>query len=271
MNRATIWRKLVDPVTPAPANAVADPAINAELDYRDLLARATEASATCWFDVPGGRPPLPPIERAGLIRLVESIGGSTRGAKIDAMIETMGHAPQGDIVEIGSWWGRSAALLVLLARRWRIGPVLCVDPWHAGSLDPDSGRMDADCAHTIFQVNLAPLAGGALNYLRATSIEAAAAYRPGLVVETETFGRTTYGGQIAYLHIDGAHAYEQATADVRAWTPRVAPGGWIVFDDYVWDQGDGPRRAGDEFLASDAGRVSLSFVIGTALFVRLKS
>lgn len=58
-------------------------------------------------------------------------------------------------------------------------------------------------------------------------------------------------------------------ADAQAWTPHVKPGGWIVFDDYVWAFGDGPRRVGDAFLADDIWRIDLSFVTGAALFVRL--
>ena len=58
-----------------------------------------------------------------------------------ATIEAMRHAPAGDVVEIGSWWGKSAALFVLLARRFDIGSVLCVDPWSRRGDDP--GRRAA--------------------------------------------------------------------------------------------------------------------------------
>jgi hypothetical protein len=246
--------------------------------YRDLLRGATEACAVDWFGLAGGRPPLTPIARAGLLRLVDTISGMTDGDKIDAVIEAMSHAPDGDLVEIGSWWGRSAALLVLLARHWNIGKVLCVDPWHEAFLDQGveildraSARMDNDFAHSIFQVNLAPIAGGALNFIRGPSVEAARRYGPGLVLDSETFGRTAYEGRIAVLHIDGNHTYENAKADALAWTPHVKPGGWIIFDDYVWAFGDGPKRVGDEFLTAEGERIELSFVIGTALFVKLKA
>ena len=132
-----------------------------------------------------------------------------------------------------------------------------------------SARIDAEAAFRIFQINLAPLAGGRLNYLRAPSTEAARAYRSGLTVRTETFGTTTYEGRISLLHIDGNHAYESVAADAEAWVPKVKPGGWIVFDDYVWAFGDGPRRVGDAWLQRLGDKVALSFVIGTALFVKL--
>jgi cephalosporin hydroxylase len=253
------------------------PAMKAEQAYRDLLAASAEACATGWFGEASKRPLLTPIERAGVVRLVDTVAGMTDGDKIDAVIETLALAPDGDIVEIGSWWGRSAALFVLLAQRWKIGSVLCVDPWRQDNLnqgvevlDRASARVDTDWAHQIFQINLAPLAGGRLNFMRATSTDAAARYHPGLTLENESFGATTYTGQIAFLHIDGNHTYEHAAADAAAWTPHVMPGGWIVFDDYIWAFGDGPRRVGDEYLAREHARIAVSFVIGTALFVRLR-
>lgn len=252
--------------------------LRAEDVYRDHMAKARAAAARAWFGLEGGSAPLTPLERAGLVRLVDTIPGMTDHDKLDALVEVMRHAPSGDVVEIGSWWGRSAALLLLLSRRYGVGPVLCVDPWRKENLDQGvavldkaSARMDVDQALEIFQINLSPLAQGDLNYIRAPSAEAAPRYGAGVTVATEAFGETRYGGQIALLHIDGNHAYEAVEADARLWTPHVKPGGWIVFDDYVWAFGDGPRRVGDAWLAANAARIDLSFVIGTALFVRLSA
>jgi len=265
----------LDAIAPGVRLISANPMMKSEQRYRDLLARSASDYDGAAF-AQARRAALSAIERAGILRLVDTIPGMTDGDKIDALFEVMRRAPDGDIVEIGSWWGRSAALLVLLARRHGLGPVLCVDPWRSENLpqgvdvlDAASARMDADEALRIFQINLSPLAGGRLNYIRAPSTEAARAYGPGISVETEVFGRTDYAGEIAVVHIDGNHAYENVAADAEAWTPYVKPGGWIVFDDYVWAFGDGPRRVGDAWLARNADRIDLSFVTGTALFIRL--
>ncbi|MCL6484261.1 MAG: class I SAM-dependent methyltransferase, partial [Janthinobacterium lividum] len=66
------------------------------------------------------------------------------------------------------------------------------------------------------------------------------------------------------------HAYEAAQADITAWAKHVLAGGWIIIDDYVWPYGDGPQRAGDEFLAQQQTRISSAFVMGTALFLQLR-
>jgi hypothetical protein len=224
------------------------------------------------------RPDLGDIVRAGLFRLVDTISGMSSEEKLLALVDIVRCAPAGDIVEIGSWWGKSAAMFVLLAHRYGIGPVLCVDPWASEALpqgdailDAASATADMDEAFRIFQINLAPLAQGQLNYIRAPSARGAAQYRPGLEIDSATFGKVAYGGTISILHIDGNHTLEHAEEDMRLWTPHVAPGGWIIFDDYFWVFGDGPKRVGDAFLEREAARIQMSFVAGKALFVQLRA
>ena len=255
----------------------ASPLLAKERAYRALWERAAEISAAPdWFG--GGAPRLAGARLAGLLRFVDDVPGMSDNDKIAAMIEVARHVPSGDIVEIGSWWGRSAALLTLLSRHHGLGPVLCVDPWRADALpqgvailDKASAAMNLDDALGIFETNLAPLADGRVNYIRAASTVAAERYGPGLTVETEALGRTAYSGRIALLHIDGNHALERVTEDADCWTPHMAPGGWVVFDDYVWAFGDGPRTVGDAYCARHADRIARSFVMGTALFVQLEA
>ncbi|WP_458095764.1 class I SAM-dependent methyltransferase [Roseomonas sp. WA12] len=224
------------------------------------------------------RPALTPLERTGLVRLIGTIPGMCGEEKMVALMEVMRRTPGGDIVEIGSWWGRSAALLVLLARRYGIGPVLCIDPWEDAAmqqgnalLDSASIRLDTEEALRIFEINLSPLADGRLNYLRARSTHAARLYMPGLEVSSAAFGSTRYAGAIAVLHIDGNHAREEVESDVALWTPHVRPGGWIIFDDYEWAFGKGPQKAADGFVAREGRRIAATFRAGPALLVQLRS
>lgn len=243
--------------------------------YQALRGRLAAIPAVAGLSAPT-RPPLTALERLGLVRVVGTIPGMCSEEKMAGVIELMQRAPAGDVVELGSWWGRSAALLVWLARRHGIGPVLCIDPWHADAmaqgnalLDDGIGDLDPEAALRIFEINLAPFADGTLNYLRARSEAAAATYRPGLRVSTEAFGTIEYSGRIAVLHIDGNHAYDHAVQDVSLWTPHVVPGGWIIFDDYEWAFGDGPRRAADAFIAEAGSRVTERYRAGPSLMVRV--
>jgi hypothetical protein len=119
-----------------------------------------------------------------------------------------------------------------------------------------------------FRINLTPFAG-LVNYARARSTDAARSYRQRCAVVTEDFGETAYAGDIALLHIDGNHALEAVRDDIAAWTARVRRGGWIVFDDYCWPFGDGPKVAADEFCLEHAHSLTAAFVAGGALFVQV--
>ena len=189
--------------------------------------------------------------------------------------------PRGDVVEIGTWWGKSALVLLLLARRYGIGNVLCVDPWSddelaqgVPSVDEASAALSAEEAFEVFKMNLLPYVGtpntdddSDLNYMRMTSLEANEVWRGSVPWQTDEFGQTHYKG-IALLHIDGNHAYDKVKQDIEMWTPLVVPGGWIVLDDYDWRHGDGPRRAANEYLLAHPETMR-HFVAGGAMFVQV--
>jgi hypothetical protein len=222
------------------------------------------------------KPSVSALELAALFRHTESIPGMCDHEKTRALCELFRHAPAGDVVEIGSWWGKSAFVLARLAQCYGTGPLLCVDPWSNEHLiqNDEKGLVDrvpvnADEALQMFQMNLLPYAKGDVNYLRLPSVDAARKYRHNAVVETPVFGQTRYGGRIAVLHVDGNHSYESVSADVDAWADLMVPNGWIIIDDYNWPYGDGPQRVGDEFLSAWDARIRNSFVTGGALFIHL--
>jgi hypothetical protein len=206
---------------------------------RSLAERVATIRPPCFWPALPGKPPLSEIERAGLIRLADSIPGVCSDEKMVALMEAMRHAPTGDVIDIGSGCGRTAAALVWLARRYAIGAVLCLDRW------TEEGIAD-------FEIDLAPLAEGRLNHLPLDG----APYTAGLSVSTKTFGETRYEGRAAMLHVG------LADAGVAAWTQHVAPGGWIVFD--------GCEGAASAFQAAAPARVSARFTAGGAAFVQLK-
>lgn len=196
---------------------------------------------------------LSEAERAGLLRIAGFVPGTCSEAKIHALMEVMRHAPQGDVVEIGSACGRSATLLLLLSQRFGLGKVLCVDP--CASAAP----QDVDEMLRMFEVNLAPLAQGRLNYAPTRADAFALDYGPGLAVQTEVFGATAYEGAIGVLHIDGGQA--QRLCDL--WAGAVVGGGWLIF-------GDGGQAAADAFAEANRDRLSARFTAGGSQFLQLK-
>lgn len=224
------------------------------------------------------KPPVSEIELAALFRHADLIPGMCDHEKFCVLCEIARRSPSGDIVEIGSWWGKSAFILARLAHCYHLGKLLCVDPWsnehlvqhdEKGLVDSGSAQVDAEEALRVFEINLLPYNFNHVNYLRMPSTEGAKHYREYRSASTEAFGTTNYCGHIAILHIDGNHSYVAAKADILCWSGFVVKGGWIIVDDYIWPYGDGPQRVGDEFLAEHNANIDVAFVMGSALFVQM--
>jgi Methyltransferase domain len=121
---------------------------------------------------------------------------------------------RGEIVEIGSFRGRSTIVLAHAA-----GAVVAIDP-HAGGdrgpqeIAPDAVRGDEDYA--VFHANLA--AAGVADAVRHVRLPSADAH--GAVTDP-----------VALLFVDGAHRYGPARDDLRRWGGRVVPGGTMLVHD----------------------------------------
>ena len=123
-------------------------------------------------------------------------------------------APDGHVVEIGSFRGRSAIVLAGAG-----GAVVCIDP-HAGSdrgpqeIAADADRGAADVA--AFQANL-ERAGVAdrVHHVRAFS---------GAALDG-------VAGPVDVLFVDGAHRFAPARADLERWGGRVRAGGRMLVHD----------------------------------------
>lgn len=260
-------------VNPAPAAAEEAPYFEAKAAAQEMIGSPLPLATATRL-----RPAAAPLELAGILKMVDAVPGMCDNLKTAALCEVIRSAPDGDVVEIGTWWGKSALLLGLLARRYRVGPLLCVDPWSDGHLlqhdsllvDGSSQRLSAQRAFEVFAMNLLPVACGTINFLRKPSVEAAASYARVPVVENPGFGRTQYAGSISILHIDGNHDLAAVQADIDAWGPFLNPaGGWVIFDDYRWPYGNGPRVVADRFCSVHQSSIASAFAIGGALFVQV--
>lgn len=234
-------------------------------DELDLISRSCSAS-------------LPKNIYAGLHHSFNMIPGESDDNKLWLLTQIARFSPKGDVVEIGSAYGRSAYALALLAKSHFIGSVVCVDPW-----DLISSQNQGDKASLInkavksvkwdelFAVFCAELAVfDNVNYIRLPSHLAVSRYcdaaEEGFLNSPE-FGSIPVSGKIAILHIDGNHRYEDVMLDIDNWVPNVMPGGWILLDDYLWAFGDGPKIAGDQLLKNI--KTKTSFVVGDTLCIQV--
>jgi len=119
--------------------------------------------------------------------------------------------PQGAIVEIGSWHGRSTIWLAAGALAGRQARVVAVDP-HVGT----SLRRAGASTEAALRENLAH--AGVEDHVEvvvASSEEAAAGWsRP-----------------VSLLWIDGDHAFESAARDLEVWEPHLRDDAVVAFHD----------------------------------------
>jgi hypothetical protein len=216
-------------------------------------------------------------EYASLYMQFLRIPGQSDINKLTAFAHLARVLPQGDLVEIGSFCGRSAFALAWLGERHKIGNLISIDPWsnhaieeqgqQAEILNNDIERIDFEKIYRIYISNISLLNNA--GYIREVSLEAKDLYNRAAsegLLNSPQLGTIGVEGRISLLHIDGNHEYHHVRQDIDTWSPSVISGGWILLDDYVWPFGDGPQRAGDELLASHG--FDQAFAIGDTLYLR---
>jgi len=250
--------------------------------WDDIFARAEHWQRVIAALAPAQTPPEP-VFLAGVIRLAFDLFGESYDDKLAALLACLLDAPQGDIVEIGSLFGRSAS--VLLAGRTLGGaerPLFVFDPWstEAGAQKDLPQRMQdytraagLERVALAFEATFAALAPpGAMTAYRTPSVSGHAIYSGGADGEAVRLLNSRPAlkpsGRIALLHIDGNHDASCAAEDVSLWSPLVVPGGWVAIDDYCWRYGDGPKLAGDALLERWGEGVARAFVTGDCLFIQ---
>ena len=127
----------------------------------------------------------------------------------------------GDIVELGAWTGLTTCYLATACRVRNSGRVFAVDTFKGtkedGSLYPSVAKMGGSTLDAFHErTRRAGVADIALPLIGRT---------------TEVADRYP-GRPIRFLLIDADHSYDGVRADFERWSPKVAPGGLIVFHDY---------------------------------------
>jgi predicted O-methyltransferase YrrM len=158
---------------------------------------------------------------------------------------------QGVILEIGSYKGKSTVGLASIAQRYRLGPVVSVDP-HSAPAVTDFGHGSEQSSWDDFRASLRQ--AGVEN-----SVEAHRAY-------SRDLGRE-WTRPIRFLWIDGDHTYRGAKEDIDLFRGHLVPGAIVALHD-VLHTFEGPVRVfAEELLGSDAfGPAGLCGSIGWAQY-----
>lgn len=148
---------------------------------------------------------------------------------------------KGNIVEIGSWKGKSTVWLGLGSKSGNHAVIHAVDP-HTGA--PEHVRsLGKVWTFDQFQENIRNAGIEHLVHPLVNTSEAAAA---------------DFNEPVEFLFIDGAHEYEAVRNDLRLWSPKLVEGGFIAFHDTTgWY---GPRKVVADNLFKGAGYRGVGFV-----------
>ncbi len=194
------------------------------------LERTAKRHLRCWL-TPQRRAELAAIEGMSAVQTCELL----------AWLVTQ--SPAGcDVVEIGAWRGKMSAWLVEAAEQCNPRPrVVSIDPHLMDSWS---------------QFN--------------QTVQRFALDRRGLVVQRADSAEAGRDWQrpIGMLWIDGNHEYEPVLRDIDLFTPHVARGGWVVFDDATTGACPGVTRAIAERMMPDARWQHVADVRHVAVFRR---
>jgi predicted O-methyltransferase YrrM len=124
------------------------------------------------------------------------------------------------IVEVGSNRGKSACYLAAGSKQGAKVKVHCHDLWTDGG-QGEYQHLGFDLPETLDKFR---------EQISAARVKSMIVEHQGDSVDA---GLAWAGGPIGLLFLDGDHRYEAVKADLAAWAPHVAPGGWIAFHDYT--------------------------------------
>jgi predicted O-methyltransferase YrrM len=147
------------------------------------------------------------------------------------------------VLEIGSWEGRSALFFLNYLPRSRI---VCIDTFEGGKehRQTDDFRPFLRRVERRFDAHTRPF-GRRVDKIKATSADALAAL-------------ARQGRRFDIAYIDGSHLAADVLSDATLTWPLMVPGGLVIFDDYLWDNNQGPTEIPkpgiDAFLAAIAGQ-----------------
>jgi GR25 family glycosyltransferase involved in LPS biosynthesis/predicted O-methyltransferase YrrM len=138
-------------------------------------------------------------------------------------------------VEVGSWKGKSSAYMAVeIANSNKNIDFYCVDTWE-GSIE-HKNNTEISMLYDIFLSNMKPVESY-YTPLKMKSLDA-----------VSRFGDHS----LDFVFIDGSHEYEDVKEDIKAWLPKVKPGGILAGHDYYIEGTDwfpGVKQAVNEELS----------------------
>ena len=143
-------------------------------------------------------------------------------------------------LEIGSFEGRSALWTVKnMFQDKPLSRITCVDTWEPWTNYEDSPIFDYE---KTFDFNM-------------TGIEQAIKIKGNSSNVLPLLPKNRFHGTL----IDSSHMEQETLQEARLVLPLMTPPGIMVFDDYLWPEGDGVKQAVDTFLKETIDQVQMIY------------
>jgi predicted O-methyltransferase YrrM len=145
--------------------------------------------------------------------------------------------PDGTIVEIGSFKGKSTTMLARLAHDFSLPPIIAIDPHNFNNSELQTHRTTEDAtSFNEFTANLQT--AGVANFVDVRK-------------EFSHEVARQWNMPIRFLWIDGDHTYEGAKRDFDDFMPYVMPGAIVALHDALHEFAGPIRVFVEEMLRSD--------------------
>jgi len=152
-----------------------------------------------------------------------------------AIVDTVADNSTAHFVEVGSWKGTSSAYMAVeIINSGKSIRFDCVDTWQGSEEIQHKSDLyiQQNELYDHFISNMKPVEGK-YNAVRLASVAASELYDD---------------ASLDFVFLDAGHRYEDITADIKAWQPKVKPGGILAGHDYHYP--DVTRAVNEAFFAS---------------------
>lgn len=123
-------------------------------------------------------------------------------------------------VELGSWMGRSSAYMgVEIANASKNILFYCIDTWKGSPAESYHGDVVRAHGGSLVETFKKNVEGLPVHAIESDSAKAADRFED---------------ASVDFVFIDAGHGFADVTADIRAWYPKVKPGGVIAGHDIGW-------------------------------------
>ena len=182
------------------------------------------------------------------IKILNTIKGFMDDDEAVRLFELAGQAAAlGAVLEIGSYCGRSAAIIGTACQK-NNGILYSIDH-HIGSEEQQPGEE-------YFDPELFDERTGGINtlpFLRETLKKTGLEDTVIPIVSTSIVVGKMWQTPLAMVFIDGGHSFDAAWTDFLTWSPHILPGGFLVIHDIFLDPakgGQAPRQVYERVIAT---------------------